>query len=130
MNDKKLTLSRWIQRANGDLDACELLLTSKTIAPEIICFHAQQCAEKYLKVYLVFIEKIFPKTHDLLQLLKLCSQHDPSFSSLENFAVQLTDFAILTRYADVWQEITREQAIQSVGYGKKICLFVQSKIKI
>jgi HEPN domain-containing protein len=34
-----------------------------------ICFHAQQCAEKYLKALLEGQIIVFRKTHDLVELL-------------------------------------------------------------
>ena len=38
------------------------------------CFHAQQCAEKYLKALLIAKKQPFPKTHDLRLLSNLCTQ--------------------------------------------------------
>jgi hypothetical protein len=37
-------------------------------ATEVICFHAQQCVEKYLKALLVLNRTDFPKTHDIRRL--------------------------------------------------------------
>jgi HEPN domain-containing protein len=45
--------------------------------PDIVCFHAQQAAEKYLKAYLVFLEQDFPKTHALEDLVLIASSKDP-----------------------------------------------------
>jgi HEPN domain-containing protein len=39
-------------------------------------FHAQQCAEKYLKALLVAHRCAFPRTHDLAALHDLCIQAD------------------------------------------------------
>jgi len=40
----------WIRKAENDLVAAEHLLTVRPHTPyDTICFHAQQCAEKYLK---------------------------------------------------------------------------------
>jgi len=45
----------WIRKAENDLVAAEHLLTVRPHTPyDTICFHAQQCAEKYLKAFLVF----------------------------------------------------------------------------
>ena len=46
----------------------------KEIFPDIICFHSQQSAEKYLKAYLVFLDQDFPKTHALEDLVLLGSR--------------------------------------------------------
>jgi len=41
----------------------------------LIAYHAQQCAEKYLKAYLVSAGVDFPYTHNISRLLELCEQH-------------------------------------------------------
>ena len=38
-------------------------------------FHAQQCAEKYLKALLVSRRQAFPRTHDVVALHDLCRRH-------------------------------------------------------
>lgn len=44
----------WIKKAEGDLKTAEHALTLKERCPfDTVCFHAQQCAEKYLKALLV-----------------------------------------------------------------------------
>lgn len=44
----------WIKKAEGDLKTAEHTLTLKERCPfDTVCFHAQQCAEKYLKALLV-----------------------------------------------------------------------------
>lgn len=56
----------WFKKAESDLKTAEHILTLKESCPfDIVCFHAQQCAEKYLKALLVFRSIDFPKTHDL-----------------------------------------------------------------
>lgn len=56
----------WCEKGRRDfITAHKALLDESEIFPDIICFHAQQAAEKYLKAYLVFLEKEFPKTHAL-----------------------------------------------------------------
>ena len=39
-----------------------------------IVYHAQQCAEKYLKGYLVFHGVDFPYTYSISRLLELCAE--------------------------------------------------------
>jgi len=56
----------WIKKAENDLVAAEHLLTARPHTPyDTICFHAQQCAEKYLKAFLIFhlnnIKMCFPR---------------------------------------------------------------------
>ena len=56
---------QWIQFADEDLRLAEHGLTLSTSIPyRLIAFHAQQCAEKYLKAFLVLREIEFPYTHE------------------------------------------------------------------
>lgn len=62
----------WITKAESDLRAAAYLLEPRgERTTEAVCFHAQQCAEKYVKALLVFRGADFPKTHDLEKLTAL-----------------------------------------------------------
>jgi len=62
----------WVTKAESDLRAAVYLLEPRVEQPtEAVCFHAQQCAEKYMKALLVFRGTDFPKTHDLEKLTAL-----------------------------------------------------------
>ena len=64
--------TEWINKAEGDLVTARRELRART-APnyDTACFHAQQCAEKYLKALLQEAETPFGKTHNLSLLLDL-----------------------------------------------------------
>jgi HEPN domain-containing protein len=65
-------IEEWIFKAEGDFTTAEREL-SVTVAPnfDAVCFHAQQCAEKYLKALLIVRGVTPPKIHDLAQLHRL-----------------------------------------------------------
>ena len=66
-------VDEWIKKAEGDWNSANReYRTRKNPNYDAACFHAQQCAEKYLKSFLQFNKKAFPKTHDLVELLELC----------------------------------------------------------
>jgi HEPN domain-containing protein len=49
-----LYLQEWIQKAEEDYTvATTLARKRKQPTPSTVCFHCQQCAEKYLKAFLV-----------------------------------------------------------------------------
>ena len=51
----------WIQKAEEDFEAAQRLSRSRTIPLwNAVCFHAQQCAEKYLKACLQEEELALP----------------------------------------------------------------------
>jgi len=86
----------WVARAEEDYTTARSSLRRKRPLTTIACFHAQQCAEKYLKATLVSKGRAFPKTHDLRALNNLCAQAgifieiDPSqLDTLSSYATQV-----------------------------------------
>jgi hypothetical protein len=64
----------WVHYAEQDWQIAKSALRRKVPLVLPACFHAQQCAEKYLKILLITQAASFPKTHDLLTLENLCQQ--------------------------------------------------------
>jgi HEPN domain-containing protein len=63
------TVKAWIAKAEGDFDCAEALFRRrKKQCNDIICFHCQQCIEKYMKAVLIFNKIVPPKIHDLPSL--------------------------------------------------------------
>lgn len=59
----------WVEKAEGNyISALDLAKRRKNPVPDVVCNQCQQCAEKYLKAFLVQCRTEFPKIHDLLQL--------------------------------------------------------------
>ena len=57
---------QWVEKAEEDLLTAEHTLTLEDDCPYgTVCFHAQQCAEKYLKALLTLHAIPFPKIYDL-----------------------------------------------------------------
>mgnify|MGYP001122928638 FL=1 len=62
----------WIAKAEGDFAIVEREnRVRKNPSHDGVCFHAQQCAEKYLKARLCEADIRFGKIHDLQALLEL-----------------------------------------------------------
>lgn len=88
----------WVEKAENDLEAAARLLRSGRDFPaDVVCFHAQQCVEKYVKAYLTSLEIDFPKTHDLGVLVSLMPlRARPKLTVPEQRT--LTVYATVTRY--------------------------------
>jgi HEPN domain-containing protein len=65
---------------------------------DVVCFHAQQCVEKYFKGLMEEIGLAIPKTHDLDLLLPKLLPHHPALGSLRRGTTFLSNFAVGTRY--------------------------------
>ena len=72
----------WVKKAENDFKvATQILRRRKDVVPDAACFHCQQCVEKYLKARLLEAGILFPRTHDLLQLLNACLPIEPLWSA-------------------------------------------------
>lgn len=96
--DLKIVIQRWMNFATEDMRSALSLLAIEPPITRNVCFHAQQCAEKSLKAYLVYRDCHVEKTHDLPRILKMCVKYDESFLILKNDAEDLTEYAVRTRY--------------------------------
>lgn len=95
---KRLT-REWVAKAEGDFAIVERESRARrNPSYDGICFHAQQCAEKYLKARLQEAGIRFGKTHDLIQLLEQVLVVEPSWESFRAELSILTDFAVDFRY--------------------------------
>jgi HEPN domain-containing protein len=64
--------AQWVQKAENDLTtAMAVTRLGGKYPTDSVCFHAQQCAEKYYKAVLVSHGIDFPRTHDLNALARL-----------------------------------------------------------
>ena len=92
-------IDAWVAKAEEDFaGAVALHRRRKAPLPALVCFHAQHCAAKYLKAYLLHLGGSPPRTHDLPQLLRLCSVRDASCATHASLAHALNQYAVLVRY--------------------------------
>ncbi len=103
----------WMRFAWDDLFTARGHLTGHQDAPWIVAYHAQQCAEKTLKAYLIFCGVQFPFTHSIAALRELVSEH-AAWSEELSEADALTEFATSARYPGVRNPVTKERAKSSV----------------
>ncbi len=89
----------WITKAEHDhLAAVDLARRRKLPLHDMVCFHGQQAAEKYLKACLEEGSIHFPKTHDLESLLALLIPTHPFLAALTPATKRLKPFGVLIRY--------------------------------
>ena len=89
----------WVAKAEEDFAVIQALARRRRHAlNDAICFHAQQCAEKYLKALLTRERTVFPKTHDLLDLLDLAQGCDATLALLRPYLEYLQPYAVNLRY--------------------------------
>lgn len=89
---------QWIASAERDRDTVQILLAAPRQPYEIVAYHCQQCAEKYLKAMFVQHDRKPPFIHDLLQLNREINRHCPEIARVASDCERLTPFGTVTRY--------------------------------
>lgn len=124
---KEDIVSSWIKKANRDLEVSKRELKLSNPYTDIICFHAQQTAEKYMKAYLIWLDIEFQKTHGVEDLVILASKKDPSILELKDSGAELSSFAVLVRYPE-FEEPSIEDTITTVKIAEKFKNFINKKL--
>ena len=88
----------WVEKAEGDYKMAADQWRTQEPVYDGICFHAQQCAEKYFKAWLAEQGIDFPKIHDLEALARLCTPSLPQVIPFMDGLRFLTSFAVEIRY--------------------------------
>lgn len=111
---------QWVEHAEHDLINARHTLTLGEDCPfDTVCFHAQQCAEKYLKALLTYTSVPFPKIHDLTEIIALVPPG--LLSEVESFDLEeLTPYAVETRYAGFRDDFSREEAEEAVENAERV----------
>lgn len=89
----------WIRFANMDLDSAKHLFEKMYPPPlEIICYHYQQAAEKFIKALLVYNKIEVIKTHDLVVLIGRLKDIVPANENVMVACARLIPYSVATRY--------------------------------
>lgn len=121
---------QWLEKAAGDLASAKhlLTLTDAQCRFDVVCFHAQQCAEKSLKAFLVLRKIPFERIHDLGELLELCGAGQGLVRELDEIDV-LTPYAVESRYPGDWEPFDRHKAEEAVALARKAYEAVDRRLK-
>ena len=111
--------TEWVQKAEGDLTTAQRELRAR-LNPnyDAACFHAQQCAEKYLKALLQEAQIPFGKTHNLSLLLDLLPERHSGMELLRPTLAILNAYAVEYRYPG--ESAEKEVARQAVMLAKEV----------
>ncbi|MCH7592707.1 MAG: HEPN domain-containing protein [Planctomycetes bacterium] len=108
----KQIAAEWVTKAEGDFAILERECRArKNPSYDGACFHAQQCAEKYLKARLCEAGRSSAKTHDLVSLLDRLLDREPMRDAYREDLAFLSDFAVMFRYPG--ESADREAALDA-----------------
>jgi len=98
---KPITLE-WIDKAEGDWHSAQREYRARQRPnDDAACFHAQPCAEKYLKARLEEAGIAFSRTHNLISLLTLVLAVESTWTVLQPHLTALNIYAVAFRYPGI-----------------------------
>jgi len=125
----RVLTQEWVDKAEGDFHtASREVRVRKSPNYDAVCFHCQQCAEKYLKAYLQERSQRFSRVHDLVELLELCLPCDGTFELQRDLLKVLTKYAVEFRYPG--ELATKEEALTAVKAVRIVRAFVRQKLEL
>ena len=122
----QVEVRRWVRKAESDLNGARQLRGGTPQLNDVICFHCQQAAEKYLKALLQQLGAAVPRTHDLADLLDLLLPHDATLRPLRRGLLFLTQFAVDYRYPG--ENATKRQAHTAIRWAEQIRLELRARL--
>jgi HEPN domain-containing protein len=124
MND---LVAEWVEKAQGDFNVAQRELRVRRLPNyDACCFHAQQCAEKYLKAFLVAQKIEPPRTHNLIDLLALCVTLDAAIELIRGALELLNAYSVDVRYPG--ESATKEEAREAVKAIRQVSELMQSRL--
>ncbi len=125
--DRISECNKWVNFAENDYEAATLLQKYNKQLLEIICFHCQQCVEKYLKAYIIKQNGEIKKTHNLEEILKICIKHNIDFKEIKDNCIDLSDYAVETRYPYSF-EIDKNDMTKAIKDMEIIRTFIKQQL--
>jgi len=119
----------WFEKGQKDIEMAKRAMGPSAPLPDMACYHAQQCAEKYLKGYLVSHQIEFRWVHDLVYLVQLCREQNSQFETLMEAVDVLNAYSTQVRYpSEDIPEPSPEDARQAIRMTEHIAQFVENRI--
>ena len=128
MNDDVYIIDEWLRFANMDLDAAKFSFKTMHPAPlEIICFHCQQAAEKFLKSIFIHLNITIIKTNCLPLLVTTLLDYIDVPNEIDDISEYLTQFATRTRYPNV-TKIDEDQTKLAISQAEQVKIWAEKII--
>ena len=118
----------WVTLAEGDWMAAQWQSQAPSPVPHVVCFLAQQSAEKYMKAFLEEHSISFPRTHDLVELLDLSGNLLPELQPFRAELAALTQYAVLPRYRSV--TLTQQEVDEALRTAELVRAAVRNKLEL
>jgi HEPN domain-containing protein len=118
-NAIRKNVKEWLRHADEDLRPARHAFKLKSAVPyKLIVYHAQQCAEKSLKAYLIYKKVDFPYTHNISLLLEILPPSADWSNDLKNADI-LSPYAVTARYPGK-AKVTKKEALRAVSIAETV----------
>ena len=124
---KRLT-AQWVRKAESDYEVARQIARGNEPHHDEVCFHCQQCAEKYLKALLEELGQPVPRTHILEDLIALLVLHQARLRTFRLGSRILTRFAVATRYPGT--NATKREANSAIRWADKFRSVARALLQI
>lgn len=114
---KRMT-REWVKKAEEDWVLAKQGGRSTIPVHDGVCFHCQQCAEKYLKGLMEELGLAVPRTHDLDVLLTELVAHHAVLRQFRRGLLFLSDFAVDARYPG--SNASKRQAVAALRWADRL----------
>lgn len=132
MKNNNHNVEEWVERADKDLELAKHIF-DEGWNWEYVCYFCEQAVEKHLKAFIVQVKGNITKrerTHNLIDLSRLCKNLGLDLSGLEQSLRMLSQFYTPTRYpVPEAEKYKREDAEQALQYTKRIIERVKKVLK-
>ncbi len=125
----RIITEEWLKKARSDYLFAEASLRELSGFYSQICILCHDAVEKYLKAFLISRGKRPERVHDLLAILKECSQIDTTLSDAVSTPCSiLNDYYIPLKYPSHYPEVTREQAKEAFTAAGMIQFEIEKRL--
>jgi HEPN domain-containing protein len=107
--------AEWLDKAEGDWKVAQREMQAPDPVWNVVCFLAEQCAEKCLKGFLEEHNVAFQKIHDLVVLLNASAGLLPALEPLKSQLAHLSTFGIAARYPGVQADRPASESAMRIG---------------
>lgn len=108
----------WVRKAEADFRGAQRLASANEPFHDLVAFHCQQSAEKYLKALLEELGQHIPKTHSLDELFTLLLPSHGKLATVRRGLLFLTDFAVDPRYPG--NRTSKREATAALKWANRI----------
>ena len=122
---KKDFIREWIYEGNNDLGLAKFVIDNDGPYYDLVCFHCQQAAEKYLKAYIIYLRLYYKKIHNISYLLNVIKRRKEVPDILFKKAKFLEEYAIDSRYPDHWNDPTLEETKKCIESAEMFKVFIK-----